>query len=128
MTSIDGTSSTPSATAASTLRASAGRVRGQQSFAAALKDAAAGESAKASGVQDAPFGETYADVAGRGYDEIVSGPRNGMFVNQSGNGRHGQAFTRVERDGREFHIYGSGRDRHVISVRPRSAAADATSS
>ena len=38
-----------------------------------------------------------------------------MFVNTSGNARHGQAFVRSVKDGVEQHIYGSGDDRVVVS-------------
>ena len=47
--------------------------------------------------------------------EIVSGAREGMFINTSGNARHGQAFVRSVEDGVEQHIYGSGDDRVVVS-------------
>ncbi len=67
-----------------------------------------------------PRGERYADVKGHsGYDEIVAGPRNGMFINRSGNERDGMAFVRVQRHGRTFHIYGSGQDRLIVEVRRR---------
>ena len=39
-----------------------------------------------------------------------------MFVNQSGNARNGDAFKLVERDGKEFHVYGEGKDRKVFEV------------
>ena len=64
----------------------------------------------------APKSEKTEDIAGHAYDEIVAGPRNGMMLNQSGNARHGQAFVLVERDGRAFHIYGSGKDRKIFEV------------
>lgn len=97
-------------------------------FAAALKDAtAAAEEAKPTGVKNAPGGEKYAEVAGRAYDEIIDGPRNGMFVNQSGNDRHGKAFVRVERNDREYHVYGTGSKRQVIYVKPRNTAASTDS-
>lgn len=64
----------------------------------------------------APKAEKTEDVTGHAYDEIVAGPRNGMMLNQSGNARHGQAFVLVERDGRSFHIYGSGKDRKIFEV------------
>jgi hypothetical protein len=53
-------------------------------------------------------------VEGKPYAEIISGPRNGMFINRSGNGRDGEAFVRVERDGRDVHIYGSGKNRETV--------------
>lgn len=49
------------------------------------------------------------------YVEIVSGAREGMFVNTSGNARHGEVFVRSVKDGVEQHIYGSGDDRVVVS-------------
>jgi hypothetical protein len=64
----------------------------------------------------APKGERTEKVEGHHYLEIVSGPRNGMFINSSGNVRDGQAFLIVRREGREFHIYGTGKDRAVYEV------------
>ena len=64
----------------------------------------------------APKGERTKDLPGHAYDEIVAGPRNGMMLNDSGNARDGRAFTRVERDGRAFHIYGTGKDRRIFEV------------
>ena len=63
-------------------------------------------------------GTTYRDVPGRAFDEIVSGPRNGMFVNRSGNSRDGKAFVLVKRDDHELHIYGKGADRLIVRVVP----------
>jgi hypothetical protein len=60
--------------------------------------------------------ETYLPVEGKNYEEIVSGPRNGMFINRSGNSRDGEAFLLVKRGSREYHIYGSGADRDVVRV------------
>ncbi len=73
-----------------------------------------------------PKDETYQPVQGQLYEEIVSGPRNGMFINRSGNARDGEAFVLVKRNGREFHIYGSGADRQVIAL-PTSDTPPATS-
>ena len=63
-----------------------------------------------------PKNETYQPVEGQPYEEIVSGRRNGMFINRSGNERDGEAFVLVKRNGREFHIYGSGSDRQVVPI------------
>ena len=63
-----------------------------------------------------PRNETYRPVAGQPYEEIVSGRRNGMFINRSGNARDGEAFVLVKRNGREFHVYGSGADRQVVPI------------
>jgi len=74
---------------------------------------------------DAPKGERTQAVKGHSYKEIVSGPRNGMFINNTGNRRDGEAFLIVKRHGREFHIYGSGEDRSVYEVgRARDAGTD----
>jgi hypothetical protein len=71
----------------------------------------------------APKGERTQKVAGHGYVEIVAGPRNGMFINNTGGKRDGEAFLIVKRHGREFHIYGTGKDRSVFEVgRERSTA------
>jgi len=65
---------------------------------------------------DGSFKETLAKVAGHKYAEIKNGDRKGMFVNQSGNDRNGDAFKLVERGGHEFHVYGEGKDRKVFEV------------
>jgi uncharacterized membrane protein len=70
----------------------------------------------------APKGEKSAPVKGHAYADITAGPRNGMFINTSGNKRDGQAFVLVKRDGKEFHIYGSGKDRVVVCLRPKTEA------
>ena len=41
-----------------------------------------------------------------------------MYLNTSGNVRDGQAFVLVKRDDREYHIYGTGKDR---SLQPQGA-------
>jgi hypothetical protein len=56
-------------------------------------------------------------VAGRGYDDILNGKRSGMYLNTSGNKRDGDAFILVKRDEREYHIYGTGSDRAIFSVK-----------
>jgi len=61
-------------------------------------------------------GEKTEKVPGHNYAEIVAGPRNGMFINLSDNERSGQAFVMVKREGRQFHVYGSGDDRAVFEV------------
>jgi hypothetical protein len=71
-----------------------------------------------------PKGEKTQAVAGHAYAEVVAGPRNGLFVNKSGNARDGMAFARVIRDGREFHIYGSGKDRVIVQVKNRDKTPD----
>jgi hypothetical protein len=64
-------------------------------------------------------GETIEPVPGHAYSEIVSGARSGMYINTTGGARHGEAFVLARRDGVEYHIYGSGKDREVIAVGKR---------
>jgi hypothetical protein len=62
-----------------------------------------------------PKGETTRAVKDHpAYVEIMSGPRNGMFINMTNNERRGEAFTLVRRHDRDLHIYGTGKDRRVI--------------
>jgi hypothetical protein len=97
--------------------------------AAAVKDSAAKDtktavSGSSSSSSDAPKGERTQKVDGHKYVEIISGPRNGMFINNTGGNRDGEAFLIVKRHGREFHIYGTGEDRAVYEVgRKREDAA-----
>jgi hypothetical protein len=72
----------------------------------------------------APAGERTEQVEGRAYADILNGRRSGMYLNTSGNARHGQAFVLVERNGREYHIYGSGKDRQYFSVIPPEERAE----
>lgn len=116
---------TPNAAAAPpTTSARAARATGTsfaQAHAAAVKGTeATGATTSASGssspASDAPKGERTQKVDGHHYVEIVSGPRNGMFINNTGSKRDGEAFLIVKRNGREFHIYGTGNDRAVYEV------------
>ena len=63
-------------------------------------------------------GEEMQAVEGHAYAEITKGAREGMYVNTSGNVRHGEAFVLVEKRGVEYHIYGSGKDRLVVALKP----------
>jgi hypothetical protein len=77
---------------------------------------------------DAPKGEKTQKVKGHNYVEIVAGPRNGMFINNTGSKRDGEAFLIVKRHGREFHVYGTGDDRTVYEVgRKRETTTDSGS-
>jgi hypothetical protein len=58
-------------------------------------------------------------VDGHAYAEITSGAREGMYINTSGNKRHGEAFVLVNKGGVEYHIYGTGADREVVALKPR---------
>jgi hypothetical protein len=74
----------------------------------------------------APAGEKTEAVSGhRDYSHIVAGPRDGLYLNTSGNVRDGKAFRLDRRTDREYHIYGSGQDRIVVCVRYKPAASDA---
>lgn len=97
------------------------------SFAGALAEAStATKAAKTklvhheNGDYRAPRKERTTPVEGHQYADILSGPRNGMYVNTSGNKRHGQAFVLVERDGKRYHIYGEGKDRLVVCLKPKT--------
>src|ERR687886_1149678 len=111
-----------------------------EAHAAAVKDSegkdttTTGSGSSSSSSSDAPKGERTQKVAGHNYVEVISGPRNGMFINNTGGKRDGEAFLIVRRHGREFHIYGTGKDRAVYEVgrkrddtaAPRSTGATGT--
>ena len=62
-----------------------------------------------------PKGETSRAVPDHpAYVEVMSGPRNGMFINTTHNERRGEAFVLVRRKDRDLHIYGHGKNRRVI--------------
>ena len=62
-------------------------------------------------------GEEMQQVEGHAYAEITKGARAGMFINTSGNKRHGEAFVLVNKGGVEYNIYGTGADREVIAIK-----------
>jgi hypothetical protein len=62
-------------------------------------------------------GESMTQVEGRAYAEVTEGKRDGMFVNTTNNVRRGQAFVLVFKNDTEYHIYGTGKDRVVVSLR-----------
>ena len=79
--------------------------------------------AEKSGKADkAPKGEATRKVDGHDYVEVVSGPRNGMFINTSGNERDGQAFVRKRGAEFDLHIYGTGANREIVKVPHKGAA------
>ena len=116
------------AAAASAARRQTAEKADAHKFAGALAQASSKSSAntpeRVLDAKKAPKGEKTTPVKGHSYADITSGPRNGMFVNTSGNKRDGQAFVLVKRDGKEFHIYGSGKDRLVVCLK-RAEDADA---
>ena len=129
MTNAVAATSTAASTA-ETRRTQAARSNGAsyaEFQAAAAKDSDKTKSSDAkTSSGDAPKGERTQAVKGHSYKEIVSGPRNGMFINNTGNRRDGEAFLIVKRHGREFHIYGSGDDRTVYEVGRKRDAASGT--
>jgi len=62
-------------------------------------------------------GEAMTAVNGHSYAEIHGGKRDGLYVNTSNNKRRGQAFVLVHKHGREYHIYGTGKNRLVVALR-----------
>ena len=100
-------------------------------FAGALAQASSKSSANTPDsvldAKKAPKGEQSTPVKGHAYADITHGPRNGMYINTSGNKRDGQAFVLVKRDGKEFHIYGSGKDRLVVCLKRREDADETAS-
>jgi hypothetical protein len=119
------------ATTAETQRTKAARATGSSfadAHAAAVKntkDKDTSTSADDKKTASVPKGERTQKVEGHNYVEIVSGPRNGMFINNTGTKRDGQAFLIVKRHGREFHVYGSGDDRKVFEVGRKRETGDA---
>jgi hypothetical protein len=86
------------------------------------------DKASAKAPEKAPADETTKQVEGRAYADILTGKRNGLYLNTSGNVRDGQTFALVMKEGREFHIYGTGSDRTIIGLRKPDAAATDTGS
>lgn len=69
-------------------------------------------------------GEQWGPVTGHNnYADILSGSRNGLYVNISGGVRNGMAFQIVKRGDKTYHVYGSGKNRQVIEVGAKKAAA-----
>jgi hypothetical protein len=93
-----------------------------RAFKAALTEATA-ETPRPDGIKK---NETYKTLEGHSYVEITSGKREGMFVNTSGNVRNGEAFVVVRKNGKEYHIYGTGQDRLVVGFHMPKAASDDT--
>ncbi len=74
--------------------------------------------ARPSAGQRAPKGETWQPIAGHAdYADILGGPRDGYYVNTSGNSREGQAFQIVRKNGHTFHVYGVGKQARWIPIR-----------
>jgi hypothetical protein len=83
-------------------------------------------SGKSVSTDKAPADERTKPMDGRAYADILNGPRSGMYLNTSGNVRDGQAFVLVNRSGREYHIYGTGKDRTIVSLKAPADRVDET--
>ena len=114
---VAATKAAKTGSAASTQKSSPGR----SSFKSVL-DAAASDPTKTSSPSSAAAAETTQAVAGHAYAEILTGPRAGMYLNTSHNKRSGQAFVMVERNGVEYHVYGTGKNRTVVEMRRHTPA------
>lgn len=86
------------------------------SFSAALKDASTSTGTTTTAAK-APSGEKTKVVEGHKYADITAGPRKGLFLNTGSNARAGEAFVLVQKNGREYHIYGTGANRRVIGLK-----------
>src|SRR4051794_40983744 len=69
----------------------------------------------------APSNEKTKPVEGRPYADITAGPRKDLYLNTSGNARDGKTFVLVKKDDREYHVYGTGKNREVFMVKDPSA-------
>ena len=95
------------------------------SFKAVLASAATTEDSAVPADVKLRKGETIEHVEGHAYAEVTAGSREGMFINTSGNVRNGQAFVLVRKHGKEYHVYGTGKDRLVVGFHmPESKPAD----
>jgi len=80
-----------------------------------------------SSTDKAPASEKTKAVDGRAYADITSGPRKDLYLNTSGNARDGKTFVLVKKDEKEYHIYGTGKNREVFMVKdPAAKTADST--
>jgi hypothetical protein len=61
-------------------------------------------------------GATLEKVSGHAYERVRGGKHDGKLLNASGNARSGQLFEIVHRDGRTYHVYGSGEHRLFIGM------------
>lgn len=65
-------------------------------------------------------------VAGHPYSKVLDGAHKGEYVNQTKNKRDGEFFKLVEKAGRMQHVYGTGKDREVLTMPAKDAAAKTT--
>jgi hypothetical protein len=92
---------------------------GKETVVEAAKDSGkvhAGDVEAANG-SERPKRETWAPVDGvSNYADVLSGPRNGWFVNTSGGTRDGMAFHIVHKGDKTFHVYGTGKHKQLVEV------------
>jgi hypothetical protein len=75
-----------------------------------------------------PDNEQTKKVAGHPYSRVENGADKGRYLNQlDGSPREGAVFKRVERDDHVLHIYGTGKDRVVVAVKPKDRDAPPSS-
>jgi hypothetical protein len=110
-TASTGTTTDSSTTASSTASTDAAK----KSFATLFADAE----------HDLKKGEKLTKVAGHEFARIKGGTRDDLCINLSGNERSGQAFELIWRDGRQFHVYGTGADHKIVEVGHKAAATPA---
>ena len=92
---------------------------GKEKVIAAVKDSGRMDRAEREDSQAArrPRNEEWAAVKGvSNYADIVSGPRNGWYVNTSGGERDGMLFHIVRKGDKVFHVYGKGQHKQVVEV------------
>lgn len=71
-----------------------------------------------------PDNEQTKKVGGHPYARIENGADKGLYLNQlESSPRAGAVFKLVERDDRVFHVYGDGKDKVVVEVKKKDAAA-----
>jgi hypothetical protein len=89
---------------------------GSASFSTQLKDASTTAETGAA-KKKPPAGETTKPIEGHKYADVLTGPRKGLFLNTGSNARAGDTFVMVHKNGREYHIYGTGANRTVIGLK-----------
>lgn len=66
-------------------------------------------------------------VSGHAYEKVSGGKHDGQLLNTSGNERSGRLFEIVHRNGRTFHVYGSGAHRLFIGMPQKTGGTQAKS-
>ena len=84
--------------------------------AASLSDLGEGFKAALADASKRPAGEKTEKVEGHHYEKIVAGADKGHFINRTGNPRDGEDFQIVQRGGRTFHVYDTGKDHKVYEL------------